>query len=414
MSAEPDLTPPPLDSEFDLAPGFRAAATACGLKESGALDLTMIVADGVCSAAGVFTSNRVQAAPVVYDREVLTHRRSSIRAVLANSGCANACTGAPGMDDARRSAALLATRLSCAPEEVLLLSTGVIGRRLEMDKIAAGIDALFAPDAARGGAAAARAILTTDTRPKTASVDLSTDGRPIALRGFAKGAGMIHPHMATMLAVLTTDLAVTPGELDGLLRAAVTCSFNRISVDGDRSTNDTVLLLASGASGLRLEGLDPLTRLAFGGALLHLCTNLARQIARDGEGATRLIEVEVGGARDETEAHQVADAIGRSLLVKTAVHGGDPNWGRILAAAGYSGAFIDAGRMSLAFGPESDAVPVVAAGLPLDFDARAASERLRRDPVRITLDLGLGSARVTVWTCDLSAEYVAINAHYTT
>jgi glutamate N-acetyltransferase/amino-acid N-acetyltransferase len=245
-------------------------------------------------------------------------------------------------------------------------------------------------------------------------VEIDADGRAISVSGIAKGAGMIHPQMATMLSVITTDLAVPPGDLDALLRAAVACSFNRISVDGDRSTNDTVLFLASGASGVSLEALDPGGRLAFGAALLRVCTDLARQIARDGEGATRLVEIEVSGARDEREAHVVADSIARSPLVKTAVHGGDPNWGRVLAAAGYSGAAVDPNTMSLSFGPDDDAVAVVAAGLPLPFDARAASERLRRDPVRIALDLGLGDERATVWTCDFSAEYVAINAHYTT
>ena len=396
---------------FELAPGFRAAAVACGLKESGALDLALIAADRPCAAAGVFTTNRVQAAPVLYDRAVLARNPAAIRAVIANAGCANACTGERGMADAARSAELAARAIGCEADQVLVLSTGVIGRHLDMEKLARGIAAVATPAAERGAAAAARAILTTDTRSKTAGADLARGGQTIAIRGFAKGAGMIHPGLATMLAVITTDAPFPPQALHRALVSAAQRSFNRVSVDGDMSTNDTVLLLASRARNLTLD--EPGMR-AFTDRLTEVCVSLARQIARDGEGATRLVEITVTGARDEAEAHTVADSIARSPLVKTAIHGGDPNWGRVLAAAGYSGAEIDPERLALAFGAGDEAITVVRGGLAAPFDPAAASALLRGDPVILRLDLGRGDTEATVWTCDFSAEYVAINAHYTT
>ena len=399
--------------DFALPAGFSAAAAACGLKESGALDVALIVAERPCSAAGVFTTNRVQAAPVLHDRLVLRRHAGAVRAVVANSGCANACTGEPGLADTRHTAERVAEIVGAEPGHVLVLSTGVIGRRLDLERLQRGID-----DAARGldagGAGArdaARAILTTDTRPKVAAADLVLGGRTVAIRGMAKGAGMIHPNLATMLAVVTTDAAVSPGVLDALLRDATSRTFDRISVDGDMSTNDTVLLLASGAAGVEIGGEQ---RAAFQAALTEVCGSLARQSARDGEGATRLVEIEVRRARTENEAHAVADAIARSSLVKTAIHGGDPNWGRILAAAGASGVELDPARLSLVFLDADGEIPLVARGLPVPADVARASHALRLDPVRLRLDLDFGGRSATVWTCDLSAEYVAINAHYTT
>jgi glutamate N-acetyltransferase/amino-acid N-acetyltransferase len=396
---------------FRLAAGFRATAVSCGLKASDALDLALIAAAGPCSAAGVFTTNRVKAAPVLYDQALLAAHPADIRAVIANAGCANACTGARGMADAREMAALTAAALGCEAAEVLVLSTGVIGRHLDMRKLTDGIAAVASPEAHVGAAHAARAILTTDTRPKVAGRDLMIGDVPIAIRGFAKGAGMIHPNMATMLAIITTDAIVAPALLQSALQAATARSFNRISVDGDMSTNDTLLLLASGAAGIEVAEADlP----AFQQALNETCVDLAKQIVADGEGATRLVEINVRGALDEGQAHLVADSIARSSLVKTAIHGGDPNWGRILAAAGASGAAITPERLALALGPIAEPLLVVAAGLPTSYDERDAAAMLRADPVVIHLDLGLGDAQATVWTCDFSAEYVAINAHYTT
>jgi len=385
---------------------------------ASSLDLALVLAEGPCAAAGVFTTNRVKAAPVLYDQETLARNAGGIRAIIANAGNANACTGPRGMDDARQMAALTAQALGCRPAELLVLSTGVIGRHLNMQKLAQGIADLSSPAAQHGAPFAARAIMTTDTRPKVSRRQLDIGGQMVTISGFCKGSGMIHPNMATMLAIITTDVIAVPELLQAALRSAIDRSINRVSVDGDMSTNDTALLLASGAAGVTLSAGDLPT---FTAALTEMCIELAKQIARDGEGATRLVEITVTGATDEDQAHVVADSIARSPLAKTAVHGGDPNWGRVLCAAGYSGAVIDPDKLSLTFGRadrpddnDSLAVQVVAHGLAAIYDERAAAATLRGDPVLITLDLGLGEAQATVWTCDFSAEYVEINAHYTT
>jgi len=395
---------------FALAPGFSCAATACGLKPSGALDLLLVWSAEPCTAAGVFTTNRVQAAPVVLDRERLAAAGGHARGILANSGCANAVTGARGMDDARRMAELAAHAVGARPEEMLVLSTGVIGAFLDMEKIARGVATLVSPGARREAADTARAIMTTDTRPKIASETVRTQSGAVAISGFAKGAGMIHPLMATMLAVITTDARIAPAALDRALRAATARSFDRISVDGDMSTNDTVLVLASGVTGVEIAGAD---EAAFTTALTRACTSLAKQIARDGEGATRLVELRVTGAATEEDARRCGDAIACSPLVKTAIHGNDPNWGRILAAAGYSGVAIDPERVRLWFGA-SDDVQLLDRGLPLAFDRGRASALLGEDPTYVHIDLGQGDDAATLWTCDFSAEYVRVNAEYTT
>lgn len=397
-------------ARFALAPGFECAATACGLKKSRGLDLALVWSERHCSAAGVFTTNRVKAAPVVLDRRLLPGSAARVRAVVANSGCANAVTGERGLADAERMAALAAEAVRARPDEVLVLSTGVIGVPLDMERVARGIEALAAPGALRAPADAARAILTTDTRPKVASAAVTIGGRGVTIAGFAKGAGMIHPNMATMLAVVTTDARVVPDRLDRALRAAAERSFNRISVDGDMSTNDTLLALASGVSG---AAVDEASEAAFTAALTEVCASLARQIARDGEGATRLVELRVTGAESERQAHRVGDAVACSPLVKTAIHGNDPNWGRILAAAGYSGEAVEPEAVRLWFG-EGDAVQLLDLGRPLEFDRPRASALLGEDPAIVHLDLGLGDASATLWTCDLSAEYVRVNADYTT
>ena len=397
-------------ARFALAPGFRCAATACGLKKSGGLDMALVWSERHCTAAGVFTTNRVKAAPVVLDRQTLLASASRIRAVVANAGCANAVTGDRGLADARRMASLAAEAIEARPDEVLVLSTGVIGVHLDMTRIEHGIAALGAPGALRAPADAARAVTTTDTRPKVATAIASIAGREVTLSGFAKGAGMIHPGMATMLAIVTTDAAVDPERLDRALRAAAARSFNRISVDGDMSTNDTLLVLASGASPARVDDAE---EGAFTAALTDVCTSLARQVARDGEGATRLVELRVTGAESERQAHRVGDAIACSPLVKTAIHGNDPNWGRVLAAAGYTGEEIEPAAVRLWFG-ERDEVQLLDRGMPVAFDRARASALLSLDPAILHLDLGLGEASATLWTCDLSAEYVRVNADYTT
>ncbi len=396
---------------FTLAPGFRTAATACGLKKDGALDLTLIVADAPCSAAGVFTTNRVKAAPVLYDREVLSQSADQMRAIIANAGCANACTGDEGKVNTRQMAALAADVVGARADQVLVLSTGVIGRQLDMTKVASGIAQLAPATWTREANLASRAIMTTDTKPKTSSATGVIAGRSVTVAGMAKGAGMIHPGMATMLSIITTDAQVAPELLHTALKSVADMSFNRISVDGDMSTNDTVLLLASGVAGVTITD----NELADFVALLRVvCVDLAKKIARDGEGATKLVEIRVTGAAHAQMAHRVADSIACSPLVKTAIHGNDPNWGRVVCAAGYSGAEIDPDTLTLDFGLGDEQIRLVAAGMPLVADLNAASNLLKREDVFITLDLGLGDAATTVWTCDFSKEYVEVNAHYTT
>ncbi len=382
------------------AKGFQAAGVACGIKKTGALDLALVVSDHDCTCAGMFTTNRVQAAPVVYDKETLAKNRNAIRAVVANSGCANACTGDAGLDDARTTAEETARALGIRADQVLVLSTGVIGQRLPMDKIRAGVKDAAPKLSPAGGDDAARAIMTTDTKPKTFGVASSK----FTIGGMCKGAGMIHPNMATMLAVLTTDARIAPDVLDQALRIAVNQSFNRISIDGDMSTNDTVLLLANGASDYTPDLAE------FTEALTRVCVNLAQQLVRDGEGVTKFVELVVTGAHTEADAVRVAKAIANSPLVKTALYGGDANWGRVIAAAGYSGVEVEPAKMKLWFGD----VNVFANGMPTDFDEADSTRAIAGMDVFIRLDLGQGNASTTFWTCDLSHDYVTINGKYRT
>lgn len=384
--------------------GFRAAGVACGIKKTGALDLALVASDYDCTCAGLFTTNRVQAAPVLYDKAILAKNRNAIRAVVANSGCANACTGDAGLNDARTTAEETARALGIRADQVLVLSTGVIGQRLPMDKLGAGIPQAIASLKYDGGDEASRAIMTTDTKPKTFQVASSK----FAIGGMCKGAGMIHPNMATMLAVITTDAKVAPDVLDQALRVAVNQSFNRISIDGDMSTNDTVLLLANGASGYEIRNTQDVQE--FTDALSQVCINLAQQLVRDGEGVTKFVEINITGARNETDAVRVAKAIANSPLVKTALYGGDANWGRVIAAAGYSGVEVEPAKMKLWFGE----VNVFANGMPTDFDEADSTRAIAGSDVFIHLDLGQGEAHTTVWTCDLSHDYVTINGKYRT
>jgi len=386
--------------------GFRTAVTCAGLREVDRPDMALIASDRPCQAAGVFTTNQVKAAAVLYDQRILENPSATVRAVLVNTGSANACTGDPGLADARASAVHAAERLGCAPDEVLLLSTGVIGLPLPMDRIRAGIEALAGsldtPDWPRTAAA----IMTTDTRPKFASARLPSGA---AITGIAKGAGMIAPHMATMLSVVTTDAVLAPGVLARALAAAAGTSFNRIVVDGDMSTNDTVLALANGASSI-MEG-----EAAFTAALTDVCAQLAQAIVRDGEGATKFVTLHVTGAASEFDARAVAQTIATSPLVKTAFYGADANWGRVLAAAGRAGVDFDATRAALwLWEDEAQPIQLVAAGQPTAYDEPAAIALMRGDAWHVRLDLGAGDAATWVWTCDLSHEYVTINSHYRT
>ena len=385
--------------------GFRAAAVAAGVKPEGP-DLALLAADRDCAAAAVFTANRAQAAPVIVSREHLAGGRA--RAVVINAGCANAATGAPGIADARQMATATATALGCRPTEVVVASTGVIGTRLPMDKVRAAIADAARHLAREAGADAARAILTTDTRPKEAYVRFSLGAETLTVGAMAKGAGMIAPNMATMLAFFTTDAAVEPGLLARALREAVGESLNRVTVDGDTSTNDMALLLASGARPappIEKEGQSYDT---FRAALTEAARRIAEMIVRDGEGATRMAEVRVEGARDAADADRIARVVADSPLVKTALHGGDPNWGRILAAVGRSGVELDVDRVDIYLGD----VWVAEGGRVRDYEEAAAHRAMLEDPVRIRVRLGEGQAAGWTWTCDFSHGYVDINAHY--
>jgi glutamate N-acetyltransferase/amino-acid N-acetyltransferase len=386
--------------------GFRAAGVACGIKP-GRPDLALIAADHACAAAGVFTTNLASAAPVVVSRAHLAAGRA--RAVVANAGCANAATGARGLEDARRMAALVAGGLRCPAEEIVVASTGVIGVPLPMERVSAGIaDALTCLAADRGGDAA-RAILTTDTRPKEAVAEVTLGGRRVRIGAMAKGAGMIAPRMATLLAFFTTDAAIEPGPLRAALLDAVGESLNRVTVDGDTSTNDMAVILASGDAGndpIRGPGLE---HEDFRMALAGVAREIAGMIVRDGEGVTRVAEVRIEGARDTDEADRIARTVAESLLVKTALHGGDPNWGRILAAVGRSGVAVDESRVDIFLGD----VWVAEGGSARDYpEERARAALIEEDPVRIRVRLNAGKATGWMLTSDISKAYVDINASY--
>jgi glutamate N-acetyltransferase/amino-acid N-acetyltransferase len=383
------------------------------LKKSGNLDLAVLYSAADCTAAGVFTRNQVVAAPVILDRQVLTAGRDAIRGVVANAGNANACTGEAGMAAARQTQETAAALLGCRPEQLLVLSTGVIGLQLAMDKIVAGLPEVVKQLDVSGGARLAKAIMTTDTRAKHLAVRVKLAQGEITIGGVAKGAGMIHPNMATMLAVLTTDAVVPASLLQELLEASVARSFNRISIDGDTSTNDTVLLLANGASQVALEDEPSLAR--FGEALTFASAELAKMIVRDGEGATKFVEIRVSGATDPQSAHAVAETVATSPLVKTALAGGDPNWGRILAAAGRAGVALDQSRLSLGIAnPGRQMLQLVESGAPTAYLESEAAAIFAQTEIQIGLDLGQGLAEDTMWTTDLTHDYVTINADYRT
>ena len=389
------------------ARGFLASGVKAGIKRHKK-DLALIYSEYPAAVAGTFTSNRVKAAPLLVTMSRVAG--GTARAVIANSGNANACTGPEGYQDALLMAREAARALDLPEEQVLVASTGLIGERLPLDRILAALPEAVRGLSREGHGDAAEAIMTTDTVPKEAAVVTEIAGRRVTVGGMAKGAGMIHPRMATMLAFLTTDAAVTPEALRVALRRAVDETFNMITVDGDTSTNDMVLLLANGqAQNPTISGEGP-ELAAFTAALVSVCGQLARAIARDGEGATRLIEVEVRGAATLEDARLVARAVAGSNLVKAAVHGGDANWGRIMCAAGYSGADFDPERVDIFLGCER----VVSDGRGVPHDEARVREALLAPTVHIVLDLKGGSSRATAWGCDLSADYVRINTHYRT
>ena len=393
--------------------GFRAAASACGLKPSGAPDLALVVSQHECTGAGVFTRNQLPAAPVILDRETLQQNSDRLRGVVVNSGVANACTGSAGVEAAQEMQRLAAASINCNPNQVLVLSTGVIGMQLDLEKLELGIGHSAAGLSSENGLAAAEAIMTTDTRPKQLAMSVELPGGTVTIGGMAKGSGMIHPDMATMLAVLTTDAKVSGPVLQRLLGPAVERSFNRISVDGDTSTNDSALLLANGASGVEVEDEIAVARLEQ--ALDIVCQTLAQEIVRDGEGASKFVTLSVVGAADEATALKVAKTVATSPLVKTALAGEDPNWGRVLAAAGRAGIELDPSRLALWISSASDGeLQLVQAGEAASWDPASAAMILADPEITMRLDLGLGEATATVWTCDLTHDYISINADYRT
>ncbi|MCC6603824.1 MAG: bifunctional glutamate N-acetyltransferase/amino-acid acetyltransferase ArgJ [Anaerolineae bacterium] len=394
--------------------GFTAVAVAAGIKKENQLDLALVVSASDCSCAAMFTKNQVVAAPVIVDRETLAQNNSRLRAVVINSKNANACTGEPGLANARATQQAAAAALDCRADQILVLSTGVIGVPLPLEKLAAGIAVGAKELSAENGRLAAEAIMTTDTHPKHLAVRLDLPGGPVTIGGMAKGAGMIHPNMATMLAVLTTDAAIAPDVLDELLRTAVNQSFNRISIDGDTSTNDTILLLANGVSGTAVADRDSIAH--FSAGLNHLCTALAHMIVRDGEGATKFVEIQVIGAQNEADAHQIANTIAISPLVKTAFAGSDANWGRLLMAAGRAGVAFDQSKINLWIGGrQADELQLVASGTPTAYQEKAAAAVFAQPEFKILLDVGSGGGgTAVVWTTDLSHDYVSINADYRT
>jgi glutamate N-acetyltransferase/amino-acid N-acetyltransferase len=393
-----------------LPEGFRAAGIHCGIKgDSAKLDLALFAADGPATGAAVFTQNKVCGAPVTISR--LRVPRATARAVVINSGNANACTGERGLDDAQWMTAQVAERLGCRPDDVLVCSTGVIGRFLPREKLAAGIPAVVDRLAASPSAfeEAATAIMTTDTFPKLATRERMIAGTSVRVSGVAKGAAMIGPNMATMLSVVMTDASLSPADADALLRHAVDRSFNCISVEGHTSTSDTVILLSR--SPRPTTSLGETGRADVQSMVDEVCEELAKAIIRDAEGASHFITIDLKGLRTRAEARQIAKTIAESALVKTAITGADPNWGRIVSAAGYAGVPLVERDITLRL----NGVLLYRAGAPVDFDAAAVSQSIQsqRD-VLIELDLTLGPKSIRFWTSDLTSEYIRLNADYTT
>jgi glutamate N-acetyltransferase/amino-acid N-acetyltransferase len=392
-----------------LPSGILAAGHACGIKaDPQTLDLALFVSETPCTAVGVFTQNRVVGAPVKVNRSRVP--RSTARAVVLNSGNSNSCTGERGVEDARRMTAEVARGLRCDPEDVLVCSTGVIGQFLPMEKLVAGIPRAVAklaatPEAFHG---AARGMMTTDTFPKQAMRRILLGGRPATISGACKGAAMIAPNMATMLAVVMTDLDLAPGDAGAMLREAVDDTFNCVSIDGHMSTSDTVLLLANGASGAAPT--SEFERLALRTALTEVCAELAQMMVRDAEGAAHFVTIDVAGLRTRAEARCIAKAVAESALVKTAIAGNDPNWGRIVSAAGYAGVPFAERDCSLAV----NGIVQYESGAPTDHDPQTVSEAMRSGQVHIELQFTLGKEAIRYWTSDLTTEYVRLNSEYTT
>ncbi|MCL6471852.1 MAG: bifunctional glutamate N-acetyltransferase/amino-acid acetyltransferase ArgJ [Firmicutes bacterium] len=394
-----------IDGGVTSPKGFKAAGLACGIKASGRKDIAVLVSDKICSAAAVFTTNKVAAAPVHLSKAHLANGRA--QAIVVNSGVANAYTGRQGDTDAARMAEITAIEAGIDPNDVIVASTGVIGSPLPMQNIERGIKEAVSKLSTGAGSDAAEAIMTTDTFLKEYAVSFEIDGKEVIIGGTAKGSGMIAPNMATMLGFITTDAAVSPDMLDAFLKSSVEKSFNSITVDGDTSTNDMVVLLANGESGVQITK-D--SALVFQEALDLVCIELAKLIVRDGEGATKFIEINVLGARNNADARKAAMAIANSNLVKTAFFGEDANWGRIVAAVGYSGADVDPERIDILYGDER----LIENGSIAAYDPDRVDFILKEKDIKVTVNLNLGDGSTRVWTCDFSYDYVKINAEYHT
>ena len=401
--------------------GFDAAGIAAGVKKNGAMDLALIASQAPCRAAATFTKNKFPAAPVLYDRELLSFNPTGIHGVVINSGNANACTGIEGMANAKRMAEAVEAALGTNDNAVFVMSTGVIGVQLPIEKIVNGAPKVAAALRPDGWDEASRAIMTTDTRPKLFTRSATIEGQPIRFTGISKGAGMIHPDMATMLSTIVTDAAITQPLLQHALSAAVNKSFNRISIDGDTSTNDTVLLLANGmAENSEISEVGSEAYREFVKALTLICTDLAQAVVRDGEGVTKFVTIQVNGAVSDEDAHLAANTVAISPLVKTDFFGSDANWGRFVMAVGRSGAAVQPEKCDIYVngGPDElermDELQLVAAGTPLPYAEADAMKRFGQPEIDVRIELNLGVGSATVWSCDLSYEYVKINGDYRT
>lgn len=388
--------------------GFKAAGVKAGIKKSGNLDVAVIYTERQANVAGVFTQNAVAAAPVFASKKVVAS--GTAHAVTANAGCANACTGEQGTKDAARMQAVTAEALGCEPLDVIVASTGVIGVNLPMDKMEAGIKQAVEELSETGSETAGQAIVTTDTYSKSCATEVTIGGKEVRFGAIAKGSGMIQPNMATMLCFITTDAAISQPRLQQALSEVTEVSFNMISIDGDMSTNDMAVVLANGAAGNKEITEDDADFEVFKATLRELCQGLARRIAADGEGATKFLTVQVRGANSFADAKQIGMSVAKSPLVKTAFFGEDPNWGRVICAVGYAGVPMEPEKTVVKFGD----IPVYKYGVGADYDEAALREVMGQHDIVIDIDMGLGSAEATVWTCDFSYEYVKINGEYHT
>lgn len=389
-----------------VASGFKAGGVKAGIKTTGKKDLAFLISESPCSAAGTFTTNAIRASSVDWCETLLPSNK--IQAVLCNSGCANACTGDKGKKDTENMAKLAAQSAAISPEAVLLASTGVIGKFLPLDKIEKALPGLYKTLSVKGGREFATAIMTTDTCKKESAVTVTFDKKQFSLGGCTKGSGMIHPNMATMLGFITTDVSISPANLNKIVKTTVNRTFNNLTVDGDTSTNDMVLVLANGASGVKVSTTKELK--IFEEALFTVCNDLCKQIAADGEGATKRVEINVKGAASEQDAKTAAQAVANSNLTKCALFGNDPNWGRIACAVGYSGAKFSNEKMTILLCN----VPVFRNLQPVAFDEKKLHALLKRKVVTIDIDLGNGKHTAIAHTCDFSYDYVKINAEYHT